>query len=48
MKIKELVYAGSEAKRQNIIQKDYQLLQNLASAGNPNRHTGANSTDPNK
>jgi hypothetical protein len=48
LKIKEIVYAGSDAKRQSIIQKDYQLLQNLSSASNPNRHLGSNSTDPNK
>jgi hypothetical protein len=38
LKLKELVYAGTEANREQIIKKDYQLLLNLASASNPNRH----------
>ena len=38
IKIKELVYAGTDVQREKIIKKDYQLLQSLASAASPNRH----------
>ena len=41
IKIKELVYAGSDTKRQQIIKKDYGMLQSLASAASPNRHLGS-------
>jgi len=38
MKIKELVYAGTDQHRQQIVRKDFGLLQSLASAASPNRH----------
>jgi hypothetical protein len=38
IKIKELVYAGTETNREKIIKHDYHLLQSLASAASPNRH----------
>ena len=41
MKIKELVYAGTDANRQQIIKKDYGMLQSLAAAASPNRHLGS-------
>jgi hypothetical protein len=38
IKIKELIYAGTDTHREKIIKNDYKLLQSLASAASPNRH----------
>lgn len=38
MKIKEIVYAGTDASRQKIIKRDFGLLTSLAAAASPNRH----------
>ena len=38
MKIKEIVYAGSDTSRQQIIKRDYGMLNSLAAAASPNRH----------
>ena len=38
IKIKELIYAGTDVHREKIIKNDYKLLQSLASAASPNRH----------
>ena len=43
LKIKELVYAGTDTHREQIIRRDYQLLQSLASAASPNRHISSTS-----
>ena len=38
VKLKELIYAGTDRNREKIVVKDYLMLQQLASAANPNRH----------
>ena len=43
LKIKELVYAGTDYNRQQIIKRDQVLLQGLSSATSPNRHLDNNS-----
>ena len=42
IKIKELVYAGTDIHRNAIIKRDLPELQKLASAASPNRHLHAN------
>ena len=46
LKIKELMTAGTDAQRNKIIRKDFQLLQSLAQASSPNRHQDV--SDPQK
>ena len=43
LKIKELVYAGTDTHREQIIRRDYQVLQSLSSAASPNRNLGTGS-----
>ena len=38
IKLKELIYAGTDVHRAKIVKQDYVLLQGLASAASPNRH----------
>lgn len=38
LKIKELVYAGTQVQRDQIIKRDLHQLQSLTSAASPNRH----------
>ena len=42
IKLKELIYAGTDKNRERIVVKDYLMLQSLASAANPNRHLNNN------
>ena len=44
LKIKELLYAGTDQHREQIIKRDYNQLKDLSSAASPNRHlSGSNS-----